>query len=71
MTDSRELKKILAPIWDDLKLFQIEFEDALRSEVRLINVIAKYLIRHKGKGIRPVLTILSARMTGKIGRAHV
>ena len=64
MTDSRELKKILAPIWDDLKLFQEEFEDALRSEVRLINIIAKYLIRHKGKGIRPVLTILSARMTG-------
>ncbi|MDP6396352.1 MAG: polyprenyl synthetase family protein [Candidatus Marinimicrobia bacterium] len=64
MTDSRELKKILAPIWDDLKLFQKEFEDALRSEVRLINIIAKYLIRHKGKGIRPVLTILSARMTG-------
>ena len=64
MTDSRELKKILAPIWDDLKLFQKEFEDALRSEVRLINVIAKYLIRNKGKGIRPVLTILSARMTG-------
>jgi hypothetical protein len=30
MTDSRELKKILAPIWDDLKLFQKEFEDALR-----------------------------------------
>ncbi|MFQ6608756.1 MAG: polyprenyl synthetase family protein [Fidelibacterota bacterium] len=64
MTDSKELKKILEPIWDDLKIFQSEFEDALRSEVRLINIIAKYLIRHKGKGIRPVLTILSARLTG-------
>ncbi len=64
MTDSRELKKILEPIWDDLKVFQREFEDALRSEVRLINIIAKYMLRHKGKGIRPILTILSARLTG-------
>ncbi|MBL7046142.1 MAG: polyprenyl synthetase family protein [Candidatus Marinimicrobia bacterium] len=61
----KELKEIVVPILEDIKIFQQEFEEALRSEVRLINLISKYLIRHKGKGIRPILTILSARACGK------
>ena len=35
------LKKITAPILDDIKIFQQEFENALKSEVRLINSISK------------------------------
>lgn len=61
---SAELSRIIKPIIEDIKLFQEEFEVALKSEVRLINIITKYVIRHKGKGIRPILTILAARMTG-------
>ena len=49
---------------DDLKVFQDEFELALKSEVRLINVISKYLLKHKGKAVRPILTILCARVSG-------
>jgi len=64
MKQSSELKTITDPILEDLKIFQREFEDALRSEVRLINTIGHYIIRHKGKGIRPILTILSARISG-------
>ncbi|MFQ6615576.1 MAG: polyprenyl synthetase family protein [Fidelibacterota bacterium] len=64
MRKSSELKRIIEPIVEDMRLFQREFEDALRSEVRLINIISKYLIRHKGKGIRPIVTMLSARMAG-------
>ena len=59
------LKQITAPILEDIKLFQKEFENALDSEVRLINSISKYMIRNKGKNIRPILTILSARLCGK------
>ena len=59
------LKQITAPILEDIKIFQKEFENALDSEVRLINSISKYMIRNKGKNIRPILTILSARLCGK------
>ena len=58
------LKSITHPILDDLKIFQSELEDALRSEVRLINTIAKYILKHKGKHFRPILTILSSRICG-------
>ena len=64
MTESTELKRIIEPIVYDLKVFQDEFELALKSEVRLINVISKYLLNHKGKAIRPILTILTARVSG-------
>lgn len=63
--DLKTLKQITAPIFEDLKLFEIEFKEALRSEVRLVNTIGKYLLRHKGKNIRPILTILSSRLIGK------
>ena len=61
----KTLKHITAPIFEDLKIFENEFKEALKSEVRLVNTIGKYLMRHKGKNIRPILTILSARVTGK------
>jgi len=64
MTETFELKRIIEPIVEDLKVFHDEFELALKSEVRLINIIARYLLSHKGKAIRPILTILSARVSG-------
>ena len=59
------LNQITQPIFEDVKIFQREFENALNSEVRLINSISKYMIKNKGKNIRPILTILSARLCGE------
>ncbi len=64
MRQTKELRQIVEPIFEDIKLFQQEFEAALRSEVRLINIIGRYLMRHQGKGVRPILTILSSRLSG-------
>lgn len=63
--DLKTLKHITEPIFDDIKLFEKEFRNALRSEVRLINLVGKYIIRHKGKHIRPVLTLLASRVCGQ------
>jgi octaprenyl-diphosphate synthase len=59
------LSDIVAPIVDDLKLFQKEFENALRSEVRLVNTMVRYVLRNRGKHLRPILTILSAHLCGQ------
>ena len=63
--DLKSLKHITDPIFDDIKLFEKEFRSALHSEVRLINLVGKYILRHKGKHIRPVLTILASRVCGQ------
>ncbi len=61
----KTLKEIIYPIKEDLQLFKKEFDSSLDSNVRLINIVAKYLIRNRGKKIRPILTLLSARLCGK------
>lgn len=59
------IKDITKPIKDDLKNYQVEFESALESDVKLINTVNKYIIQRRGKRFRPILTILSAHLCGK------
>jgi octaprenyl-diphosphate synthase len=59
------LKDITKPISADLDKFQIEFKSALKSDVKLINTVSKYIIQRRGKRVRPILTILSAHICGK------
>jgi octaprenyl-diphosphate synthase len=63
--DLSSLKHITSAISQDLILFKEEFDKALKSDVTLINTISKYMIRNRGKNIRPILTILSARICGE------
>ncbi|RMF08628.1 MAG: polyprenyl synthetase family protein [Candidatus Neomarinimicrobiota bacterium] len=53
---------IIAPVRQDLKLYEREFDSALHHQVKLINTIGKFLIRSKGKHVRPVITLLAAHV---------
>ena len=53
--DLLNLKNITSSIAEDIKIFQIEFDRALSSDVTLINTISKYMVRNRGKNIRPIL----------------
>ena len=59
------LKEISHIIKKDIRLFEKEFDDALCSEVKLIQTISRFLIKQRGKRIRPILTILAARICGE------
>lgn len=60
------LKAIQAPVADDLKTFRRHFHEAMRSRVRLLDTVVQYLLRRKGKQIRPTLVLLSAELAGGI-----
>jgi octaprenyl-diphosphate synthase len=60
------LKKVSSPIADELKEFDRQFAGVLRSKVALIDIITKYILRQKGKKIRPILVLLSAKLCGEI-----
>ena len=60
------LQAIQAPVADDLKVFRRHFRDAMRSRVRLLDTVVQYLLRRKGKQIRPTLVLLSAELAGGI-----
>jgi len=58
------LDSIKSPILKDIKLYEVEFKVALDSNVKIINSISSYLIKNRGKGVRPILTLLCSRLCG-------
>ncbi|MGF7140295.1 polyprenyl synthetase family protein [Roseimarinus sediminis] len=64
-----KLEKIKEPVAHELKEFEHFFKEATRSDVKLLNLIVNYLIRTKGKQIRPLFVFLSAKMHGEINRS--
>lgn len=63
---SDKLYKISTSVKDELKIFQDFFQESMKSKVGLVDLIARYIIRQKGKRIRPLLVLLSAKISGRI-----
>lgn len=63
-----DLKKISEPVENELDEFKSHFREAIRSKVALVDLISKYILRQKGKKIRPILVMLSAKLCGEVNR---
>jgi len=59
------LKNIKAPIKKEMDLFEQKFKDSLKSNVSLLDRIMHYIIKRKGKQMRPMFVFLSAKLFGK------
>lgn len=57
---------IKAPIEKEMKQFDSYFKKSMKSKVRLLDIINNYIIKRKGKEVRPILTFLSAKLIGDI-----
>jgi octaprenyl-diphosphate synthase len=60
-----ELDQIKEPISSELKQFDTYFRDVMKTRVPLLNLVINYLLRRKGKQMRPILVFLVARLMGK------
>ncbi|MFI5263732.1 MAG: polyprenyl synthetase family protein [Candidatus Kapaibacterium sp.] len=60
------LADILSPLKQEAGEFNRRFKGSMLSTVPLVNLIAKYLVRTKGKQIRPMLVLLSAQACGGV-----
>ncbi|MDD5361674.1 MAG: polyprenyl synthetase family protein [Ignavibacteria bacterium] len=60
------LNKISLPVKNEIEEFQKIFAGSLKSNVALVDLITKYVLKQKGKKIRPILVLLSAKLCGKI-----
>jgi octaprenyl-diphosphate synthase len=61
-----QLSEITQPIKIELESFNKIFRDSLRSSVGLVDLVTRYIIRQKGKKIRPLLVLLAAKVSGGI-----
>ena len=60
------LSKISHSIESELDTFNEIFKKSIRSKVGLVDLVAKYIIRQKGKKVRPLLVLLSAKIIGEV-----
>jgi len=63
------LNEIKKPVATELLLFESKFKDALKSDVALLDSIMTYVVKRKGKEMRPILVFLSAKLWGDINDA--
>ena len=57
--------QIIAPIREELKNFEPYFQKATKSDLPLLSNIINYILRRKGKQMRPMLVFLTARLNGE------
>jgi octaprenyl-diphosphate synthase len=57
---------IKAPIRDEMAKFEDVFKASMKSKVPLLNIITNFILRRKGKQMRPMFVFLSAKLNGEI-----
>ncbi|CAN5142676.1 polyprenyl synthetase family protein [soil metagenome] len=53
-------------IAEELKIFEKKFSEAVKSKTALLDTIMKYVIKRKGKQLRPMFVFLSAKLHGPV-----
>jgi octaprenyl-diphosphate synthase len=62
----QRLDDITAPIQQELVDFEIHFQNAMNADVALLDKVTSYIVKRKGKQLRPMFVFLSAKMLGEI-----
>ena len=62
---NESIKKIKAPILKEIEAFEPKFRDSMKSDVALLDKITHYIIKRKGKQLRPIFVFLSAKICGQ------
>lgn len=65
----KNLSQILKPLESELNIFQVRFDHYLQTNNSLLNKIISYVLKQKGKRIRPSLVILSSQLVGGVNES--
>jgi len=64
------VKEIKANVSEEMALFEDKFRNAMKSDVALLDKITHYIIKRKGKQMRPMFVFLTAKsLNGKVEEA--
>jgi octaprenyl-diphosphate synthase len=61
-----KLEDIRKPIKEEMKEFDRRFKEAVSSHIPLLTVVTKYVLRRKGKQMRPLFVFLTSKLTGEV-----
>nr|WP_320117786.1 polyprenyl synthetase family protein [uncultured Marinifilum sp.] len=60
------IKEIKAPVQAEMEEFESFFKQSMKSKIRLLDIINNYIIKRKGKEIRPILVFLCAKLIDRV-----
>jgi len=63
------LAEIRKPVEKEMSKFEAYFNRTMKTEIPLLKIILNYILRRKGKQMRPLLVFLTAGLNGKISEA--
>jgi len=63
------IKEIKKPIQQEMLLFEKKFKDSLNSKVPLLDKILHYIVKRKGKQMRPMFVFLSGKLFGDVNES--
>jgi len=58
------LYQIRSSLHNELEEYHLTLTRIMSSDVALVDKVARYLVRHRGKGLRPLLVLMSSRIVG-------
>ena len=61
-----DLKQIQVPIESEMAQFELKFRVSMKSKVKLLDHITNYIVKRKGKQMRPMFVFLTAGVCGGI-----
>ena len=64
-----KLHDIQTPVSAEMEEFEKKFRESMRSKVLLLDKITRYIVKRKGKQMRPLFVFLSAGISGTIGES--
>jgi octaprenyl-diphosphate synthase len=53
----------------ELRIFEEKFKDAAKSNVSMLDRIMRYIVKRKGKQLRPMFVFLSAKLCGEVNES--
>ena len=62
----QSVQEIKAPVQEELDAFESHFRESMKSDVPLLNKITHYIVKRKGKQMRPMFVFLSGKIFGDI-----
>jgi octaprenyl-diphosphate synthase len=60
------VKEIKAPIEKEMEEFELKFKVSMKSSVPLLDKITHYIVKRKGKQLRPMFVFLAAKVCGEM-----
>ncbi|MCW3103223.1 MAG: polyprenyl synthetase family protein [Bacteroidetes bacterium] len=61
--------QIKAPVAKEMEEFEVKFKSSMKSTVPLLDKITRYIVKRKGKQLRPMFVFLCAKVCGEMNES--